>query len=153
MAIACVPMVLCGAMFVAGLPGFFVSKNTMAETANGAPQAMEGAVEDQCCDCAESVILEIEITTAPGGEVWKIDDADGMQAVLDGIRAFYDDPQTIFGASDVGQAEGMSYSLRVTEGQTTLEYTLFNGGLLTEQGWLVNKACYDALEAIVCKTK
>lgn len=149
MAMSCVPMVLCGVIFAAGLSGSFRGKDS-TETAIEAPRSAEGAA-DECCDCAQSVILEIEITTAPGGEVWNIEDPDEMQAVLDGIQAFYDDPQTVRGDSDVGQAEGMSYTLTVTENGKSCEYTLFHDSLLVEDGWLVNEACYRTLEALICK--
>lgn len=149
MAISCVPIVLCGAIFATGLSGRFRSKS---ETANGAPpQALEGEVEEKCMDCAQDVTMYIQITTTPGGDAWRIDDPQALLAILDGIQAFYDDEKTGRGGYDVGQAEGMSYTLAVTEGDECREYVLFHNALLTEEGWLVNPACYQSLEALICK--
>lgn len=152
--LACVPLVLCGAICIAALPGVLNSKRSATEICYGAsPQAIEGAVEEKCCDCAKGVTVEIKITTAPDGAAWSITDPADLLAVLEGIQAFYDDAETVPGGPDVGQAEGMSYTLIVTEGDERREYTLFNGALLTEQGWLVNEGCYHTLEALLRNTE
>ena len=144
--------------------GFGASSETAAYSMNAAVTMDECAEEPAAAargsnemegnlgtDGSYAAIMKIEVTSQPEMEEYArtFSDPQQIEAIREAIQAFFDDPDTVPGGDNVGSCEGMSYRIIVTEETITREYTLFNNGLSSEDGWFVNPKCYKVLEELI----
>ena len=172
-ALACLPVLICCGGFFAlvtgGFGGFGASGETEAVYQNAAitsdacmeaPAAAEeeagiepaeGELESSSGSSSDPAVLSIEVTSQPEMEEYArtFTDPEKINAIMDALQAFYDDPGTTIGGSEVGECEGMGYRITVTEENVIQEYTLFNNALSDDGIWYVNPACYQALEKLI----
>lgn len=174
--VLCMPLLLCGGlMMMLASMGFGGSTDTAdaAYSMNGAvnnkeyiedpaaaaqePALEEGYVTDgsSASDCV-AVVLSIEIISQPELEEYTriFTEPEKMYAIMDAIQAFYDDPDTVPGGSEVGDCEGMTFRIIVTEESITREYILFNNALTIDgdESWLINPGAYQTLLELIQKT-
>lgn len=99
-------------------------------------------------------VISVEVISNPASEDYArvFTDGEKIAAVMNAIEYCY----TIVGLSemteDTGDAEGMSYEIVITYEDGTACYTLFNGGLFSEEEgrWIaVDEAAYDRLEEAI----
>ena len=179
-ALACLPVLICCAGFMAvaagGFGGFGASSESaaysmeMMDNCAAAPAAAEEAKETPECDLAApqeaaemegnlsgagstTAVLKIEVTSQPEMEEYARTFTDAAQTgeILEAIQAFYDDPHTLLVDAESGSCEGMGYRIIVTEEARSREYVLFDDTLCCEDGWLMNPECYRALEKLILR--
>lgn len=177
----CLPLLMCSAALMMAISGGFGGStkeigadNAMSMECMDAPAAVEvepeapaaeapAAEMDQSIsgssdglgdnsDC-NAVVLSITVTSQPEAVEYSrtFTDPEKIYAIMDAIQAFYDDPQTVPGGSEIGECEGMGFKIVVTEETITREYILFNNAITAdgEGEWLVNPECCNTLEKLI----
>lgn len=167
----CLPVLLCSAALMMVFSGGFGGSatemgfdNAMSVECKEAPAAdvPAAAIEDVAPEegsrlgdpsgCS-GVVVSIEITSQPEQEEYSrvFTDTEKIYAIIDAIQAFYDDPQTTPGGSEIGECEGIVFRIVLKEEAATRTYTLFNNALSADgdEEWLVNPVCYKTLESLI----
>ena len=170
--LACLPVLLCCTALLALSGGFGKSAESTANTA----MAEDAAQSVECMDAPAAAmeeadqelgngkwenfsdgtgsagVVSVEVISQPESEDYARVFTDPVKtaAIVDAIRAFCEDPDTVIGGSETGDCEGMSYRIIVTDETAVQEYVLFNQALLDTEGiWYVNPGCYRVLEELI----
>lgn len=120
------------------------------ESASQADSPMEPA-EGKKDQSSDAKVLSITVTThSESAELVRLFTSESeMQAILDAINRFPNDPQTVIGGDEVGDSEGMAYVIAVITETEDREYVLFHDALLIDGIWYVNAGCYQNLEELI----